>query len=1786
MSAMEKALAIAEELTNDPLRARIRSLLTDCSTPGPVLQLEGKVVVCGEVIAVNEDILDIDVFPFVPFAGFDAQREDGPPFRITMPGLAARSIQLSAGVRVVCAGGTTSRNESGVVFAAGATICFRPELEQCMPWNFLHLFAGSFSGWTHATAALDRIEQDFTVGQEISLDHDEEVMKIWSLRTHAKVHRCPIDFATPWPHSQQVGILGTVDDWTVLNICRMQSNVCVTLSPPCQSWSRAGRKAGLNDANGLAFVEAIELLTVVQPILIVGECSDEIAAHRHFHILEMLFAVCGFKKTWMQVTPLHELTDHCRTRWLSTWARVDANPNFVGFSFALKSIPKTPWSDPCYQFRIPSIWGSQMVLSESECAIYGDPALYPGKKSFEGKPKPIQVLWARVPPTSHPLPTLCAAYTSQHTLAPQHVQSRGLYTFLNHTSAGFEFFDPARFCGLFGAINDCSFPSKLHLAFRGVGNAIASPHAILAVAISLHSIGHVQVDPLQAVRQAWAMRLTSQNAVLFASGDFVHLVRKSQLLHWISPRPVISLPQGQSGICFSGTLADVKFECMVPDTVTCLEAICLAFEGPHDLLAQVSFRTIDEKPHSGTPMRALTHAPEGWEIAVAGIPIGKCHVVFRTEVIEESNALPVPSALRQLFQIDNALDFDRALATPWVRDILIQAASIVDDHAGNASVIFLHGEYSCDVQVFGPYAQIMLLIRQVQQAHPECRLARACSFGGVTTLFVICADKCCEAHQVQVILHCPDTSECRLASVPSEIMSDAEFQFQHTKYTVSTINAAVCLETSAQCLKDDLLVLQPHVIAAGGHHASPGPRPTLAAGAPFNDRAEFMCNTLGWAATDEIAAATQWIQWSQGRVRFTQPLMWDPNASDFDDVREEINIANNCATILPILMGNHWIAVEVLRQEDVTRLTFLQVPPEQQAALTFIVARILDIAPHRLEVLTDQPQAPQHLCGWMLLYRWITRLDLQHQLPDISTQFPLPQHYADIIEMCLHCSVEDWRSAHMDQDVAVVALRLRRNFLWHIARDEHQGQPSQQIQLVTAFPVPHQVVLTVTPDDPNPQNRAEAAIRARFEHFHRFQGWAGSDEMDFALDFLRPHHPATLFCAPAIWQPAQAMLHYLNDIIPDLRAHRHIVWIVATGNHWVQIELYALTDHTAVYFTVPPADRQRLHPLLMCAIAAAETDLNELTVDYVDQDAPPDMCGFHLLSQLFHRLMLQVGPLGDAQLRAIGISRFFEEIDDTRNEAGLVWRQSGACDELVEFATHVRSWFIIRVIENRFPVHYIAAGAGDAEMLPSDNAPKIKPGETAGKGSGSTTPSAPDPWLANDPWSKRPPRPQQSKWEDLTLQAPLPFVNQTGHALGQTHRLQLGPSKGGVVLTTKAHLQEISKLGITSELVALIPATDSMELSHLASKLEGPYEVSLFDPTAKIAYKRLVHMVVFAGKIRFQLPEAKYKMTTPAIAELVLELDSRLVSKSDFDKVKESPIMMFKTMLHEVMPSMQATVTLYGYRVSHHPGASKQEAQLQCVLKAPFVARKQLLEASGSTSLLIRDYLEKGKEAGDTTVLPRFWPISTQELQKVRITIQGTPGVAGIVVARRGLAVRVWCDQVKAARESLLAGDSRLVPENMHIVPKLSIELSGWPAATDAAHVVASTIAAIGLPVIPMRTYRAAGVHTWVVTAQEHPKTNRFTLEINKDVVEILGQEIGQNVPVRSVAKGKSKGKTKSSPKQEEAVHSWPLKAPPSGSRPDDARLDRLDPIAAMAAASTSSCNCRWCQAPCHVQPL
>lgn len=215
------------------------------------------------------------------------------------------------------------------------------------------------------------------------------------------------------------------------------------------------------------------------------------------------------------------------------------------------------------------------------------------------------------------------------------------------------------------------------------------------------------------------------------------------------------------------------------------------------------------------------------------------------------------------------------------------------------------------------------------------------------------------------------------------------------------------------------------------------------------------------------------------------------------------------------------------------------------------------------------------------------------------------------------------------------------------------------------------------------------------------------------------------------------------------------------------------------------------------------------------------------------------------------------------------------------------------------------------------------------------------------------------------------------------------------MLATKTHIQDITKDAGTNDLAVLLPASDNLIQSAFPGKLLGPYEVSVDDNAAKIAYKRLVMMYIIRGTINFKLPAPIAKLTTGAVCEIVLEIDSRLVSKADIDRYRENPIASFKTLLSDVVPKLDSSAVIFGYRVASHPGGSKQDPLLQCILKAPHAVRTPLIEASGFTPLLTRDFLEKGRNSEDTSVLPRFWPPSIPELANIRKTVQGTDRLAG-----------------------------------------------------------------------------------------------------------------------------------------------------------------------------------------------
>ena len=103
---------------------------------------------------------------------------------------------------------------------------------------------------------------------------------------------------------------------------------------------------------------------------------------------------------------------------------------------------------------------------------------------------------------------------------------------------------------------------------------------------------------------------------------------------------------------------------------------------------------------------------------------------------------------------------------------------------------------------------------------------------------------------------------------------------------------------------------------------------------------------------------------------------------------------------------------------------------------------------------------------------------------------------------------------------------------------------------------------------------------------------------------------------------------------------------------------------------------------------------------------------------------------------------------------------------------------------------------------------------------------------------------------------------------------------------------------------------------------------------------------------------------------------------------------------------------------------------------------------------------------------------------------------------------------------------------------------------------ISSTLQALKVAVIPLRTFRVGGVHVWLVTTDTNPPQSRFSVQINSEVSEILVQETPDHSHPRG-GKGQQKGKQKKAPP---ATATWTSASPSIPlAKPDDPRIEKLE---------------------------
>ena len=303
----------------------------------------------------------------------------------------------------------------------------------------------------------------------------------------------------------------------------------------------------------------------------------------------------------------------------------------------------------------------------------------------------------------------------------------------------------------------------------------------------------------------------------------------------------------------------------------------------------------------------------------------------------------------------------------------------------------------------------------------------------------------------------------------------------------------------------------------------------------------------------------------------------------------------------------------------------------------------------------------------------------------------------------------------------------------------------------------------------------------------------------------------------------------------------------------------------------------------------------------------------------------------------------------------------------------------------------------------------------------------------------------------------------------------------------------------------------------------------LNDQQLQTAYKRLVVLIAVAGTVQYKLPAAKITFTAAEVSEVVLDADSRLMSPGHFEQIRAHQLEAFRRLLLDIYPDAKDRVQFYAFRAGSSNGSSKQDGTFQCIVKLPQSIRRDILSLSGTQGLLIRDYINRNAMPSDLTVLPKFWTPSGQSLHDMIIITKANKGFGGVCSTKRGLAARAWTDHVAELRKAVMAGDNRITMEYIAVVPRVTLQSTGWPPASEPKDIISATKKATGLAPIPSKAFRLNGVFGWTLSFEKKPSIMTFTIEINGRPHEVLLVEDAPYVTARTSPKNPPKkrdGKT------------------------------------------------------------
>eukprot|EP00438_Fugacium_kawagutii_P030087 Skav228176 [mRNA] locus=scaffold3933:151340:155638:+ [translate_table: standard] len=625
-------------------------------------------------------------------------------------------------------------------------------------------------------------------------------------------------------------------------------------------------------------------------------------------------------------------------------------------------------------------------------------------------------------------------------------------------------------------------------------------------------------------------------------------------------------------------------------------------------------------------------------------------------------------------------------------------------------------------------------------------------------------------------------------------------------------------------------------------------------------------------------------------------------------------------------------------------------------------------------------------------------------------------------------------------------------------------------------------------------------IQSRLDAAFKYGCAMGRDEC--AIFCQTQWHSHTIFAEPIVMQKLPChFFHAIDDILSGVKSDTKQIFVpILVDCHWCALETnIEMPGFFSVAMLNVRDDQMKLDQNIVQS-AFGQKGIRTV-VRHIMTPVPQGICGWSIINRWIMKFgALEPSKPVDSELAQI--------IDMTLNNEEL-----NSIPRIKHTAIVTRTALFSACIETNHVEATLFGFTGNGEIKDTE--------------------MKQDPFQLADPWM-RTPGSKQTRWEDLHLPPNHGLVDQDKRKLIQLNRLQISKNNGGVAFCTRKNISEVLNLEPLQTTILLVPNTDKTSLANLRPKpdIRGPIEISIIDPANGVLAKRQVLMVCVKGQASVEHAQPVYTANIDTVSEVVVEADSRLLSKEAFTQIQTNPLEQMRNRIHEQFPTGNRTIHVYAVRHLRH---ASDVNVVQVMAKMPQTNRKPFLERSGLGDLIARDFVEKGQNPEDRSVIPKFFPVNRSGQNEILRMASSLKGFAGLVSTRRGLAVRSWNSDIASVRRIMLPQDERLNETNLSIVPKVMLNSTGWPPCVAPSEVIACTLQATKLAPILTRCFKNMGVTTWSLGFAQRPTIDKFCAKFNEVVCEIILTDIEDKAAVKGkqpASKGKGKGKTtgKSSP--------------------------------------------------------